>query len=124
MTDAPDLLPCPFCGGKPYLANVEMVGCAYVVCTDCRVQGDDMSKDRAVSSWNARAGLQAIVNDAVLTAVEAMGEGIGEVNKLRLKAFKSNSVDDLSDYFQAAAMWFKQHEYRVIDAINKAKVTE
>ena len=47
-----DLLPCPFCGGTPYLANVEMVGCSYVVCTDCRTQSDDMSKDRAIAAWN------------------------------------------------------------------------
>jgi Lar family restriction alleviation protein len=51
---APELKPCPFCGGKPYLANVEMVGCAYVVCTDCRTQSDDMSKDRAIEQWNTR----------------------------------------------------------------------
>ncbi len=51
---APELKPCPFCGGKPYLANVEMVGCAYVVCTDCRMQSDDMSKERAIAAWNTR----------------------------------------------------------------------
>jgi Lar family restriction alleviation protein len=50
----PELKPCPFCGGKPYLANVELVGCSYVVCTDCRAQGDDMSKDHAILSWNTR----------------------------------------------------------------------
>jgi Lar family restriction alleviation protein len=58
MTDttheAPDLLPCPFCGGKPYLANVEMAGCAYVVCTDCRMQSDDGSQQRVVTAWNTR----------------------------------------------------------------------
>ena len=50
-----ELLPCPFCGGKPYLANVAMVGCAYVVCTDCRIQGDDGSQERAIAAWNRRA---------------------------------------------------------------------
>jgi len=52
--NVPKLKPCPFCGGKPYLANVEMVGCAYVVCTDCRAQSDDMSKERAIWQWNTR----------------------------------------------------------------------
>jgi len=52
---APELKPCPFCGGKPYLANVEMVGCSYVVCTDCRAQGDDATKEGAIANWNARA---------------------------------------------------------------------
>ena len=52
---APELKPCPFCGGKPYLANVAMVGCAYVVCTDCRAQGDDASQEGAIAAWNRRA---------------------------------------------------------------------
>ena len=53
--DAPDLLPCPFCGGVPYLANIAMTGCAYVVCTDCRMQSDDGSKDRVIAAWNTRS---------------------------------------------------------------------
>lgn len=58
MTQTDDALkPCPFCGGKPYLANVAMVGCAYVVCTDCRMQSDDGGKDRVVAAWNRRADL-------------------------------------------------------------------
>lgn len=57
---APELKPCPFCGGKPYLANVEMVGCAYVVCTDCRAQGDDASREGAIAAWNRRADLAAV----------------------------------------------------------------
>jgi Lar family restriction alleviation protein len=55
----PELKPCPFCGGKPYLANVEMAGCSYVVCTDCRTQSDDMSKERAITQWNTRADIAA-----------------------------------------------------------------
>jgi hypothetical protein len=52
-----DLKPCPFCGGKPYLANVAMAGCAYVVCTDCRVQSVDGTQDRVRAAWNTRADL-------------------------------------------------------------------
>ena len=54
MTDAITLSPCPFCGGRPYLANVAMAGCSYVVCTDCRIQSDDGMKDRVIEKWNAR----------------------------------------------------------------------
>lgn len=57
---AHELKPCPFCGGKPYLANVAMVGCAYVVCTDCRAQGDDASQEGAITAWNRRADLAAV----------------------------------------------------------------
>jgi len=51
----PELKPCPFCGGVPYLANVAMAGCSYVVCTDCRMQSDDGSRNRVVNKWNTRA---------------------------------------------------------------------
>lgn len=68
--NAPELKPCPFCGGKPYLANVEMVGCSYVVCTDCRMQSDDMSKDRAVDQWNRRA--DPLSDPRVVALVEAL----------------------------------------------------
>lgn len=68
MTDAPKLKPCPFCGGKPYLANVQMVGCAYVVCTDCRMQSDDGTESRVVAAWNTRADL---IDMDVLRRVEA-----------------------------------------------------
>jgi Lar family restriction alleviation protein len=50
-----ELLPCPFCGGKPYLANVVMAGCYYVLCTDCRMQSDDGRRDRVIAAWNTRA---------------------------------------------------------------------
>lgn len=247
MTDAPELKPCPFCGGKPYLANVEMVGCAYVVCTDCRTQSDDMTKERAIERWNTRADLAAApeplqsrvqpwmmacfgpeisadrlergdrlleevlellqsgnyppervsalvgyvwsrpvgdppqevggvmitmaayclahgldmhkagedelariwtkvekirakqaskpmgselpqswpsdlaaaqVAEAVAKALGIMATGMDDVNRLRLAAFKSNKPDDTAAYHAAAAKWFQQHEFRVIDAVN------
>ena len=62
------LKPCPFCGGKPYLANVDMAGCAYVVCTDCRMQSDDGTQSRVVAAWNTRADL---ADPRVLALVKA-----------------------------------------------------
>ena len=53
MTD--ELKPCPFCGGEARIVNVAMVGCAYVVCTDCRMQSDDGNIDSVVTAWNTRA---------------------------------------------------------------------
>jgi Lar family restriction alleviation protein len=69
MSDAPELKPCPFCGGKPYLANVQMVGCAYVICTECSVQSDDASRERAIALWNRRDPATL----AELPEVQAMG---------------------------------------------------
>jgi len=57
---APDLKPCPLCGGKCYLANADMAGCAYVVCTDCRLQSDDGSQERVTAAWNTRAPAEAL----------------------------------------------------------------
>lgn len=75
---APELKPCPFCGGKPYLANVAMVGCAYVVCTDCRMQSDDGGEDRVVAAWNRRADMpptdaEVMNHPKVKALVEALG---------------------------------------------------
>ena len=76
------LLPCPFCGGKPYLANVAMVGCAYVVCTDCRMQSDDGSQELVVAAWNRRA-LPAVVPgvkplDVLAGLSSYLGAGLGD----------------------------------------------
>jgi hypothetical protein len=118
---APQLLQCPFCGNFPTMGHVNVAFCKTDGCI-IEHRAIDLNLPEHIAAWNTRYGLQSIVDNAVLAALGAMGGGMGDVNKLRLKAFKSNSVDDLSDYFQAAAMWFQQHEYRAIDAINKAKV--
>ena len=79
MTDAQKLKPCPFCGGKPYLANVAMVGCAYVVCTDCRMQSEDGTMNRVTTAWNTRADLIDMdVLDKVVAAWPAVRQIILE----------------------------------------------
>ena len=50
-----DMLPCPFCGGKPYLANKDMAGGAFVVCTDCPAATDDGVIETAIAVRNRRA---------------------------------------------------------------------
>jgi hypothetical protein len=65
--NAPELLPCPFCGGgNPYLANVEMLGCAYVVCTDCGAQSDDGGAERVRLKWNSRADQPTLATENAL----------------------------------------------------------
>jgi Lar family restriction alleviation protein len=72
MSDAPELKPCPFCGGKALLTNREMPGCAFVVCEGCQAQGDDGTVERVVAAWNRRADLhRAEVEAAVKRAIEA-----------------------------------------------------
>jgi Lar family restriction alleviation protein len=63
MNKAPELKPCPFCGGKPHLVthrtSEDSMG-AYVYCKGCAAQSDHFedhfapAKD-AIAAWNSRA---------------------------------------------------------------------
>ena len=56
-----DLLPCPFCGGEPYLKGLS-TNC-FCMCMDCGAQSDDGSAERVTAAWNIRA-LPAVQPDA------------------------------------------------------------
>jgi len=56
-----DLLPCPFCGGEPFVDGQVIAYCgAKVVCAECgastesvKVCGDDADGDQmAIAAWN------------------------------------------------------------------------
>ncbi len=91
MTPKDELLPCPCCGGVPRLANVEMAGCSYVVCTDCRLQTDDGSRDRVVKAWNTRAATQPSMAAAIEWAVEKWRD---EVKNRPLHNVHRRTLDD------------------------------
>ena len=67
---APELKPCPFCGGEAALTNREMPGCAFVICMGCQAQGDDGSIERVAAKWNTRADL-CTPTDEQVKALEA-----------------------------------------------------
>ena len=67
---APELKPCPFCGGEAALTNREMPGCAFVICMGCQAQGDDGSIERVAAKWNTRADLCTPTDERV-KALEA-----------------------------------------------------
>lgn len=57
-----DLLPCPFCGGKPYVTQKDPYPYSYVQwgvgCMPCSVSMSDgkmISEEIAVKAWNTRA---------------------------------------------------------------------
>ena len=86
-TEITDLMPCPLCGGDAYLANVEMAGCSYIVCTDCHLQTDDGSRERVVRKWNTRV-LAALIADAERRGREA---GLVEAANLASMWFQFSS---------------------------------
>ena len=52
MSHAPELLPCPFCGGAPQYAGY--CDHTYIRCTGCGCSTEDFGKPRAVASWQMR----------------------------------------------------------------------
>ena len=64
MSEAPELLPCPFCGGEASATNYIVEGA--VRCSDCRAyvsrthgQYDEAGYEEAIAAWNTRADLSA-----------------------------------------------------------------
>lgn len=57
MTDTPDLLPCPFCGGEAKIFRIDghALFCAY--CVDCDTNGGHyFTEEDAIAAWNRRDG--------------------------------------------------------------------
>lgn len=60
MTDKPELLPCPFCGGEP--KEYDQIGYSSVKCDNCKFSIKRKAEDGApyaVELWNRRAGQAA-----------------------------------------------------------------
>ncbi|SDX96775.1 Lar family restriction alleviation protein [Roseicitreum antarcticum] len=57
-TTAPELLPCPFCGGKAKWISGGP-GCTYISCMACPAATDDGAVPRIAKAWNTRADLHA-----------------------------------------------------------------
>ena len=66
--DTPELLPCPFCGGKPYTRTIQdedlsthsIVDWHFVGCSNCDVSfgiPDDYDCGSASEQWNTRAAM-------------------------------------------------------------------
>ena len=58
MTDAPELKPCPFCGGKAFFVKfIPRYDDAYVRCERCEIEGERFANDneKAIAAWNTRA---------------------------------------------------------------------
>jgi len=52
MAGVIEMLPCPFCGGEPYLHGFSTN--RFVMCMECGAQSDDGSRERVTAAWNRR----------------------------------------------------------------------
>lgn len=91
---APDLKPCPFCGGEAYLrsdvshSKAYFIGCSTVDCFGEIHWGQ--TKNEAIAGWNTRADLiPAMLAEAVQAEREACAEMVDE---MALAARKSYDV--------------------------------
>lgn len=105
MTDKPELLPCPFCGGEAYswppttrinYSGEEISFCTLVTCTDCGVDVSSNDYDEtmhsAIDKWNDRcAPLDSSFNPGwcMLEATRQLYESIWSCLKPLMK--KSDS---------------------------------
>jgi NMD protein affecting ribosome stability and mRNA decay len=74
MSDqAPELLPCPFCGGKAYKAFNSMTGeKTMAVCSSCGATAFDRK-------WNRRAPVTRLIEEAVQAERERIAYEIAEL---------------------------------------------
>lgn len=63
MTDTPELLPCPFCGGEAFIGEPYGEGRYVAECLRCTTRRDYAvsTKEQAIELWNTRADHQAEV---------------------------------------------------------------
>ena len=95
------LLPCPFCGGEPYIGGDEaqlwFAGCCDCHCMvgegyDRDAMPDNMlrSKEEAIAAWNSRAGHAA--RDAEVEALRARVAEVEDVIKHALYTHETSGT--------------------------------
>lgn len=76
MSDAPELLPCPFCGGESDIDHDHTVEENHAYgCRKCGIWFDTFNSDKATAAWNTRAApttAQIMADPRVKKLVEAL----------------------------------------------------
>jgi Lar family restriction alleviation protein len=99
-----ELKPCPFCGGKPFVANksgVDNLGKIYnkyiVICDICTAEiGIHDSKEQAINTWNTRPGADNELETAILLERQAK-----RIKELEAENAKMRNLIAINTHFRA-----------------------
>ena len=88
---APELKPCPFCGGKKLYAEYNEFGGLVVLCANCEAHGpsSEADKEQILAAWNTRADLCNPTDERVKEL---------EAENARLRGALSIYADVVSNY--------------------------
>lgn len=98
---APDLLPCPFCGGVPVVKSGGP-GCAYVKCCDCPAETGDGPLPKIIAAWNRRATSDDALERAARKAARSLRE-IAGMDMIGASAVAFNAARELEAALKSAA---------------------
>ena len=58
-------LPCPFCGGSPFLNKTSLMGFYYVACSNCGIEQPFLyeTAEEAVKVWNQRFNAESSIKE-------------------------------------------------------------
>jgi hypothetical protein len=74
---APELKPCPFCGGPAELIRPHDGGLPYVMCVMHFCSGPQKTAEHAIAAWNRRADLPPTMEQAkALPEIKALVEAL------------------------------------------------
>ena len=98
---APELKPCPFCGGAAMLVEPAMGGRPYVACDGGFCTGPKPTSDAAIAKWNTRTVPDpAALVRAALEAAEAklhwLWDADGTVTERRVSADSTEEIRALA----------------------------
>lgn len=101
MTDAPELLPCPFCGGEAELMEPEGLDDhrGSVMCMTCYVTVDQENWRDAITAWNRRDLAAREKAEAVGAAYEVAALKLDDHDSCPMKP-NENWDDDFSDGYE------------------------
>ena len=83
---APQLKPCPFCGGSKVDGGYNEFGGFVSICANCEASGppaSEKSLEAIIDAWNARADLCQPTPDAATIRADALREAVQIMREIR-----------------------------------------